>query len=66
VSFTVTAVDAEDPTPSLVCVPPPGSLFPRGTTLVTCTATDFAGNETRCHFTVTVAAVTDERVRTGR
>ncbi len=34
-TFTVTALDEEDPTPSVVCVPPSGSLFPRGTTIVT-------------------------------
>ncbi len=53
-TFTVTAVDEEDPTPSLACVPPSGSLFPRGTTLVTCTATDFAGNQSTCQFPVSV------------
>lgn len=55
-NFTVTATDPEDPTPSLVCVPPSGSLFPAGTTTVTCTATDFSGNQSTCQFTVTVRA----------
>jgi hypothetical protein len=53
-TFAVTAADPEDPTPSLVCVPPSGSLFPPGTTTVTCTATDFSGNQSTCQFTVTV------------
>jgi hypothetical protein len=53
-TFTVTALDEEDPAPSIVCVPPSGSRFPRGTTLVTCTATDFAGNPASCEFLVTV------------
>ena len=44
VSYTQpTAVDAVDPNPLVDCDPPPG-LFPGGTTVVTCTATDAAGN----------------------
>jgi hypothetical protein len=54
VTFSVTATDNLDPSPSVVCVPPSGSLFPRGTTLVTCTATDASGNESTCEFLVTV------------
>jgi HYR domain-containing protein len=54
VSFTVTATDDLDPAPVVVCVPPSGSFFPRGTTLVTCTATDAAGNQATCEFPVTV------------
>jgi hypothetical protein len=54
--FAVTALDPEDPAPDLVCTPPSGSRFPRGTTLVTCTATDFSGNAASCEFTVTVGA----------
>ncbi|HEX6884913.1 MAG TPA: HYR domain-containing protein [Planctomycetota bacterium] len=55
VSFTVTASDDCDPAPVVVCVPPSGSVFPHGTTLVTCTATDAAGNQATCQFPVTVA-----------
>ncbi len=36
------------------CVPPSGSLFPVGTTTVTCTATDGSANTAICTFTVTV------------
>ena len=54
VTFTVTTADEEDPTPSLACVPPSGSFFPRGKTLVTCTSTDFSGNQSTCQFTVEV------------
>jgi hypothetical protein len=39
---------------SLVCVPPPGSTFPLGTTTVTCLATDTVGNSNSCSFAVTV------------
>jgi hypothetical protein len=55
VNFTVTASDNLDPTPSVVCVPPSGSVFPRGTTIVTCTATDESGNQSVCMFPVVVA-----------
>lgn len=54
VTFSVTASDCRDPAPSVVCTPPSGSFFPRGTTLVTCTATDASGNEASCLFPVVV------------
>ncbi|KPJ64049.1 hypothetical protein AMK68_02510, partial [candidate division KD3-62 bacterium DG_56] len=48
--------DAADNCPgeSCSCNPPSGSTFSLGTTTVTCTATDAAGNERSCTFTVTV------------
>jgi hypothetical protein len=39
---------------SLVMSPASGSTFPKGTTTVTCTAADWAGNSASCTFTVTV------------
>jgi endo-1,4-beta-xylanase len=42
------------PNVSTTCVPPSGSLFPLGTTTVTCTATDTSNNTRNCTFTVTV------------
>jgi hypothetical protein len=42
---------------SVVCTPPPGSFFPVGTTLVTCTAVDTLGNAATCTFTITVQRV---------
>jgi len=54
VHFSVTASDACDPSPSLICVPPSGSFFPRGTTLVTCVATDASGNQSVRAFPVVV------------
>jgi hypothetical protein len=54
VHFTVTATDECDPAPAIVCVPPSGSFFPLGTTIVSCTATDAAGNESMCDFPVLV------------
>lgn len=38
----------------VVCVPSSGSVFPVGTTNVTCTATDGGGNQSQCSFKVTV------------
>ena len=38
----------------VVCIPASGSTFPKGTTTVTCTATDVSGNQATCSFTVTV------------
>ena len=55
VHYTVTASDESDPSPVVVCVPPSGSFFPQGTTLVNCTATDATGNQSSCQFPVTVA-----------
>jgi hypothetical protein len=38
----------------VVCIPPSGSVFPLGTTTVTCTATDAVGHIGTCSFIVTV------------
>jgi hypothetical protein len=54
VTFSVAATDDRDPTPLVECVPPSGSVFPYGTTLVTCTAIDRSGNPATCQFPVTV------------
>jgi hypothetical protein len=54
VTFSPTATDSVDPSPTFVCVPPSGSFFPRGSTLVTCTATDASGNHATCEFPVVV------------
>jgi len=53
VTYTATASD-NCTNVSLLCVPPSGSTFPMGTTNVTCTVTDAAGNTNSCTFTVTV------------
>src|SRR5207253_4453639 len=53
VSFTATFTD-NCPGGSILCVPPSGSSFPKGTTNVVCTATDASGNSSNCSFTVTV------------
>jgi hypothetical protein len=54
VAYSVTATDSCDPAPTVVCVPPSGSFFPRGTTVVTCTATDSAGQQSTRTFPVVV------------
>lgn len=54
VSFDTRAADNLDPAPALQCAPASGSQFDVGTTTVTCTATDAAGNRAEQQFTVTV------------
>ncbi|HEY9328682.1 MAG TPA: HYR domain-containing protein [Streptomyces sp.] len=44
ISYRVTATDAQDGTLPATCTPASGSFFPIGTTTVTCSATDAAGN----------------------
>jgi hypothetical protein len=53
VTFSPTATD-NCPGVATSCLPPSGSNFAKGTTDVTCTATDESGNSTSCKFTVTV------------
>jgi len=54
VTFAATATDNVDSTPTITYSVPPGSLFPIGTTFVTCTARDDRGNTRVCSFPVTV------------
>ena len=56
VTFEVTAVDAVSGNAVATANPASGALFPIGTTLVTVTATDAAGNPSTDTFTVTVTA----------
>lgn len=57
-TFTVTATDTVDPNPMVVCIPASGSMFPRGTTVVTCTAADASGNVSSGSFNITVVDTT--------
>jgi len=59
VTFSPTATDDEDGPVTVLCTPPSGSVFPIGTTTVTCTASDTSGNYSQTTFTVTV---NDDRV----
>ncbi len=56
-SYSVTASDSADPSPSIVCTPP-GFDFGPGMTTVTCTATDSEGNSVSTSFTVNVTDTT--------
>src|SRR4051794_33724960 len=59
VTYDVSATDDTDATPAVSCDPPSGSTFPIGTTTVTCTATDAAGNTTEKSFDITVTRPAD-------
>jgi VCBS repeat-containing protein len=54
VTFVVSATDNADPNPSVECTPASGSVFPGGTTQVTCVASDVSGNTATATFNVTV------------
>ncbi|MEP6783938.1 MAG: HYR domain-containing protein, partial [Acidobacteriota bacterium] len=54
VSFVATAADAVTSTPEVTCTPASGSTFPVGDTLVSCVATDAAGNASSDSFMVTI------------
>lgn len=56
VSFTATATDPGHGAVPVSCSPASGSLFPVGTTTVTCTAVDAVGNTVSGSFPVIVAA----------
>jgi len=57
-TFAPTVSDDCDPEPVVSADPPSGSSFPLGTTTVTITATDAAGNSAQCTFDVTVVDTT--------
>ncbi len=46
-----------DPQPSVTCIPPSGSTFPEGQSVVTCTAIDSVGNEASCTFIISTGIV---------
>ena len=54
VSYTVPTPTDNCPGVTATCVPASGSTFLKGTTTVTCTATDSSNNTGSCTFTVTV------------
>ena len=58
---TATVTDLVDPSPAVACTPASGSLFAVGTTTVTCTATDTAGNTSApLSFSVTVLSAAEQ------
>lgn len=58
VSYVAPVASDAVSSPSVVCSPASGTLFASGTTQVTCTATDAAGNQTSITFEVTVQDTT--------
>jgi hypothetical protein len=57
VNFTASATDEQPLNPAVTCTPASGATFAIGTTTVTCSATDAAGNTGTGSFTVTVRDV---------
>jgi hypothetical protein len=64
VTFNVTATDGCG-SATVVSIPPSGSTFPVGTTIVTNTAVDGSGNVSLCTFTVTVSYSSSGNLETG-
>ena len=58
VEYTASATDLVDAVVSVICSPVSGSTFPLGTTSVSCSATDTAGNIAEGSFNVTVQDTT--------
>jgi uncharacterized delta-60 repeat protein len=54
VTYVVSASDDQDPAPIVACMPASGTTFAIGDTLVTCLATDNAGNSQSAAFNVHV------------
>lgn len=57
-TFEVSATDAVDGSPVATCSTPSSSVFPLGTTTVTCSSTDAAGNSDSASFTIDVVDTT--------
>jgi len=57
-TFAASATDLVDPQPLIIYSTPSGSMFPLGSTPVTCTAADSNGNSANCTFNVTVVDTT--------
>jgi HYR domain-containing protein len=60
VEYAVSANDVLTPRPRVSCAPPSGSVFPLGTTTVSCTATDDAGNDASKTFDVHVRGAAEQ------
>jgi probable HAF family extracellular repeat protein len=60
VTYTVTATDDIDPSPTVNCSPPSGSVFAIGDTTVACTATDAAGKVASGSFQVHVRGAEEQ------
>lgn len=62
VEYLVTATDNIDPNPSLACEPASGSVFPIGTTTVSCSSSDNLDNTSEATFTVHVRSAAEQLV----
>jgi Tol biopolymer transport system component len=60
VTYAATAVDDVDGSVSVGCSPPSGTTFPIGTTIVSCSAADAAGNVARGSFAVVVKSAAEQ------
>lgn len=60
VSYAASAVDEVDGSVAVACSPSSGRVFPIGTTQVTCTASDAAGNEAITTFNVHVKSAAEQ------
>lgn len=60
VEFDVSVRDETDPSPTWSCAPGSGSVFPIGSTQVTCRAVDAEGNSTAADFVVYVKGATEQ------
>jgi hypothetical protein len=65
VQFNATATDDVDASVTVNCDKASGDTFPLGTTTVTCSATDAAGNKAEGSFKVTVVAARDTTAPTA-
>jgi X-Pro dipeptidyl-peptidase len=52
--------DSQDPSPTVTCTPPSGSMFTIGSTAITCTARDANGNTSTGTFDVIVSYVDED------
>ena len=57
-SYSATATDNADPSPTVTCSPLSGSIFPLGITAIGCTATDLSANNSSGSFDITVVDTT--------
>ncbi|HMG36330.1 MAG TPA: DNA/RNA non-specific endonuclease [Blastocatellia bacterium] len=58
VTFVASAVDQVDGPRPVACSPSSGSVFPLGTTTVTCSSSDEHGNTASAHFNITIVDTT--------
>ena len=63
--FRATAIDETDGNVTVNCNFPQGNQYRVGTTIVTCTAIDDAGNDSQKSFSVTVVVVDDDAIVCG-